>query len=139
MKKIILAALLSLSLCGGVMAADNGEILTREEAQVQTFMTAMNTANGYDAAKGSMSKALSAKMNARTFGELQKQVNAKFGTPKEIKLASLQKYDQGDRLTYVAAYSMNNQLVRITVIFGPNGRDGIQSFSFTPIQVPQKK
>ena len=81
---------------------------------------------------------LSAKLNNKAFSELQKQVKGKFGVPKTIKLSSLEKFDQGDRLIYHAAYN-NNKIVRITAVFGPDGKDGIKSFSFAPVQINQKK
>ena len=55
---------------------------------------------------------------------------------KEMKLAVMEKFDQLDRLTYVAAYG-DNKIVRIVIAFGPDGRGGIQNFSFSPLKVNQ--
>lgn len=137
MKKMLMAMLLSTLMCGTVLASNNGDMLSKEEVQVHTFMSALAETNGYDAAKDTMAPSLSAKMNAKTFSELQRQVQGKFGTPKAIKLASLEKFDQGDRLIYFAAYN-NNKLVRVTAVFGPEGKDGIRSITFTPVQMTQK-
>jgi len=133
MKKFMLVLILSFIVCEGVMAADNGEILTKEESHVQTFMAALHTTEGYEAAKESMSDTLTAAISAQKFISLQKQIQTTFGMQREMKLALVEKFDQGDRLTYVAVYG-NNQLVRIVVTFGLNGKQGIQRISFTPIR-----
>lgn len=133
MKKIILLLIWSFIIGGGAMASDNGEILTKEENHVQTFMTALHTTDGYEAAKETMSSNLAAKVTAQNFDLLQKKIQTTFGVQKEMKLALVEKFDQGDRLTYIAVYG-ENQLVRIVIMFGPNGKQEIQNFVFTPIQ-----
>ena len=137
MKKLIIAVLLAVFASGTVLAADNGALLTKEEGQFHTFITALISNSGYDAAKDVMSQNLTSRINAKTYSTLQQQIKAKFGTPKNIKLASLEKFDQGDRLVYFATYG-NNQLVRIIVVFGPANTNGLQNISFTPVQLAQK-
>ncbi|MGE1063475.1 DUF3887 domain-containing protein [Megasphaera paucivorans] len=136
-KKIICTVFFAISLSNMGIAADNGAVLTKEESQVQTFMTALYTDNGYGSAKSSMADSLAEKINTQNFGELQKQIQNKFGRYKSMKLVVLEKFDQGDRLTYMADYGAN-QLVRIVITFGPNGKNGIQSFAFTRMQVDKK-
>lgn len=133
MKKIMLLLVWSFIIGGGVMASDNGEILTKEENHVQSFMTALHTPDGYEAAKETMSGSLAATVTAQNFGLLQKRIQTTFGMQKEMKLALVEKFDQGDRLTYMAVYG-ENQLVRIVIMFGPKGKEEIQNFVFTPIQ-----
>ncbi len=135
MKKLILAGLLSLTLCSGVFAADNGAILTKEEGQAHALITALAD-NNYDSAKSAMSKDLASKVTPEVFAQMQKQIKDKFGSQKEMKLAVMEKFDQLDRLTYVAAYG-DNKIVRIVIAFGPDGRGGIQNFSFSPLKVNQ--
>jgi hypothetical protein len=120
------------------MASTNGDALSKEEGQVQTLMTAFSSSSGYDTVKPVLAKSLGNVMTAQNFAKMQQQVKQNFGNQKEMKLAALEKFDQGDRLTYIMSYS-NNTIVRLVVIFGPNGRDGIRSFTFAPMQVKQEK
>jgi len=134
MKRILLTCLLALTLCGGALAADNGATLSKEDGQAMAFIQALNTTNSYNAAKGTFSKTLADKVTPAVYAQMQKQLKTNFGTQKEMKLAVLEKFDQGDRLTYIAAYD-TNKMARVIIVFGKNGVGGIQNFTIAPLQV----
>lgn len=73
-------------------------------------------------------------MTAANFAELQKQMKEKFGTQKEAHFAVFERFDQGDRLTYLIKYS-REQAVRAVYGFDKNGK--LNEFVFVPLQVQE--
>ena len=80
---------------------------------------------------------LAEKMTAANFAALQKQLKEQFGIQKSVRFAVYERFDQGDRLTYLVGYS-RQQAVRAVYGFDKNGK--LSEFVFVPLEVkaPQK-
>ena len=67
---------------------------------------------------------------------MQKQVKQKMGTMKEAKFFAYQRFDQADRLTYIASFS-KEKMVSIVFVFDKQSK--LLDFAFTPVQQPTGK
>lgn len=114
MKKLVIAAVMTMmmavsSMC---MAAGDGNALNKQQKVVDKFTAALNGSTvTVEQVWGDMVPELAEKMTAANFAELQKQMKEKFGTQKEAHFAVFERFDQGDRLTYLIKYS-REQAVR---------------------------
>ena len=75
---------------------------------------------------------LAEKMTAANFAALQKQLKEQFGIQKSMGLAVYERFDQGDRLTYLVGFS-RQQAVRAVYGFDKNGK--LSEFVFVPLEV----
>ena len=75
---------------------------------------------------------LAEKMTAANFAALQKQLKEQFGIQKSVRFAVYERFDQGDRLTYLVGYS-RQQAVRAVYGFDKNGK--LSEFVFVPLEV----
>lgn len=76
------------------------------------------------------------KITPESFAELQKQLKERFGTQKAIHFMAYERFDQGDRLTYLVNYS-RQQVVRAIYGFDKNGK--MNEFVFVPLEVQQEQ
>lgn len=136
MKKFImtLVAIFSMTFAGVCMAADGAD-LNKQQAAAETFVKAFSQPvppykdfiKGFDAQ-------LKNKFNEKTYAALQSQVKDKFGRMKEVKFYSFQRFDQTDRVTYIASFS-KEKIVAITLVFNKDNK--MVDFALTPVE--QKK
>lgn len=137
MKKLVIAAVMTMmmavsSMC---MAAGDGNALNKQQKVVDKFTAALNGSTvTVEQVWGDMVPELAEKMTAANFAELQKQMKEKFGTQKEAHFAVFERFDQGDRLTYLLKYS-RDQAVRVVYGFDKNGK--LNEFVFVPLQVQE--
>lgn len=137
MKKLVIAAVMTMmmavsSMC---MAAGDGNALNKQQKVVDKFTAALNGSTvTVEQVWGDMVPELAEKMTAANFAELQKQMKEKFGTQKEAHFAVFERFDQGDRLTYLLKYS-RDQVVRAVYGFDKNGK--LNEFVFVPLQVQE--
>ena len=75
---------------------------------------------------------LAEKMMAANFAALQKQLKEQFGIQKSVRFAVYERFDQGDRLTYLVGFS-RQQAVRAVYGFDKNGK--LSEFVFVPLEV----
>ena len=75
---------------------------------------------------------LAEKMTAANFAALQKQLKEQFGIQKSVRFAVYERFDQGDRLTYLVGFS-RQQAVRAVYGFDKNGK--LSEFVFVPLEV----
>ena len=75
---------------------------------------------------------LAEKMTAANFAALQKQLKEQFGIQKSVRFAVYERFDQGDRLTYIVGFS-RQQAVRAVYGFDKNGK--LSEFVFVPLEV----
>lgn len=117
------------------MAAGDGNALNKQQKVVDKFTAALNGSTvTVEQVWGDMVPELAEKMTAANFAELQKQMKEKFGTQKEAHFAVFERFDQGDRLTYLLKYS-RDQAVRVVYGFDKNGK--LNEFVFVPLQVQE--
>lgn len=125
-------------LCSVGFAAEDHKALAKQQQVVEKFLDA------FDGEPVPMFAQVSAGFNAnlkkavdeKAFTELQKQVKQKFGTMKEAKFFTYQRFDQADRVTYVASFSKEKM---VSMIFAFDKQNKLVDFAFTPIQQPAAK
>ena len=65
---------------------------------------------------------------------ISKQIKEQYGNVKEVKFYNFQRFDQGDRVTYVAAFD-KEQAVAIMLAFDKDKK--LTDYVFTPLQVEE--
>lgn len=124
--------------CSVGLAANEHKDLAKQQQAVERMLDVFDgepvpayaqVSTGFSA---NMKKAVTEKVIA----ELQKQVRVKFGTMKEAKLFAYQRFDQADRLTYIASFSKEKL---VSMVFAFDKQNKMLDFAFTPIQQPEAK
>lgn len=124
--------------CSVGLAANEHKDLAKQQQAVERMLDVFDgepvpayaqVSTGFSA---NMKKAVTEKVLA----ELQKQVRVKFGTMKEAKLFAYQRFDQADRLTYIASFSKEKL---VSMVFAFDKQNKMLDFAFTPIQQPEAK
>ena len=140
MKKLValVTTILVMAVSGMCFAAGDGTDLNKQQRGVDKFVTALNTpdSSGFAQLRGDMVADLQNKITPESFAELQKQLKERFGTQKAIHFMAYERFDQGDRLTYLVNYS-RQQVVRAIYGFDKNGK--MNEFVFVPLEVQQEQ
>ncbi|WP_455652580.1 DUF3887 domain-containing protein [Phascolarctobacterium sp.] len=140
MKKLVMLVALVLTMAMSAMcfAAGDATELNKEQRVVDKFVTALNAGDSGAFTQLSVDFApdLQSKITAANFAELQKQMQEKFGNQKEITFAAYERFDQGDRLTYLASYS-KQKLVRVVYGFNKDGK--LTEFVFVPMEIKEEQ
>ena len=138
MKKFVLLLAMVFVLGFGTIcsAASNASILGNEEKAVDKFLSSLDKNNGaYEEIVSNFTPALQKKIDDAAMQKLRSQVAGNFGTLKEKKLITLEKFDQGDRVTYLAGFS-KTQVVKIVFAFDVKGEKPlINDFTFAPVEL----
>ena len=113
MKKLVMlvTVVLTVAMAAVCFAAGDGNDLNKQQKIVDKFVAALTVAD-------------------------DKQVKDTLGTMKEMKFVAYERFDQGDRLTYLGSYS-KQQLVR--VIYGFNKEGKLTEFIFAPVEVQKQE
>ncbi len=133
MKKVImiLTAIFTIAFAGICMAADGAD-LNKQQAAAETFIKAFSqTVPSYNDFTKGFDAQLKKKFNENTYTVLQNQVKDKFGRMKEAKFYSFQRFDQIDRVTYIAAFS-KEKLVSINLAFNKDNK--MIDFALSPVE-----
>ena len=137
MKKLVLVLtmLLAFACSSLAFAADGGDL--NKEQKTAEMMTSLDVdaAAGYAALAPTLSADLNKALGEKNFAAIQSQVKKQFGSLKETKFHSFERFDQGDRVTYIAAFSKENVVI-MTFMFGKDTK--LQNFSFSPYKAPEK-
>lgn len=140
MKKLVMLVTLVVTMAMSAMcfAAGDGSVLNKQQRVADKFVAALNSADSSVFTQLSVDFApdLQSKITAANFAELQKQMKEKFGSQKEITFAAYERFDQGDRLTYLASYS-KQKLVR--VVYGFNKEGKLTEFVFAPMEIQEEQ
>ena len=140
MKKLValVTTVLVMAVSGMCFAAGDGTDLNRQQRAVDKFVAVLNAADttGFAQLSGDFAPDLQQKVDAAAFGELQKQVKERLGNQKEMKFVAYERFDQGDRLTYLGSYS-REKMVRI--IYGFDKNNKMIEFVFAPLEVQEQK
>lgn len=138
MKKLVVLVtmLLTLAFAGTCLASENGNALNKADRAIASVLTAFgaDVTDGYASASAGFATALKEKVNAEAFAKLKEQVTDKFGRMKESKMVAFERFDQADRVTYLAGYS-KEKVVRIVFLFDKDTK--LVDFGFAPMQVQQ--
>jgi len=114
MKKLVLVLtmLLAFAFSSLAFAADGGD-LNKEQRTAEKMMTALegDAATSYATFAPALSDELSKTMDQKNFTAIQRQVKQQFGSLKETKFFSFERYDQADKVTYIAGFSKEKIVV----------------------------
>lgn len=133
MKKTVILLILTLMMVvsGMCYAAGDGSDLNRQQKVADKFMAVLSgDAAAVTQLQVDMVPELAEKMTAANFAALQKQLKEQFGIQKSVRFAVYERFDQGDRLTYLVGYS-RQQAVRAVYGFDKNGK--LSEFVFVPL------
>ena len=140
MKKLValVTTVLVMAVSGMCFAAGDGTDLNKQQRAVDKFVAVLNAADttGFAQLSSDFAPDLQQKVDAAAFGALQKQVKERFGSQKEIKFVAYERFDQGDRLTYLGSYS-REKMVRI--IYGFDKNNKMIEFVFAPLEAQQEQ
>ena len=140
MKKLIVMLMVSclMMICSVGFAADEHKALGKQMQVAEKMMDA------FDGEPMPLFAQVSAGFNAnlkkavdeKAFTELQKKVKQKLGTMKEAKFFAYQRFDQADRVTYIASFAKEKV---VSMIFAFDKQNKLIDFAFTPVQQPEAK
>lgn len=131
---MLVTLVVTMALSAMCFAAGDGSVLNKQQRVVDKFVAAVNTADssGFAQMSADLAPDLQSKITAADFAAMQKQLKEKFGTQKELTFAAYERFDQGDRLTYLASYS-KQKLVRAVYVFDKAGK--MTEFVFVPVEI----
>ena len=135
MKKLLIMLIVSclMVVCSVGLAANDYKDLAKQQQVAERFMDVFDgePVPMYAQVTAGFSENLKKAVTEKAFTELQKQVRVKFGTMKEAKLFSYQRFDQADRVTYVASFSKEKL---VSMVFAFDKQNKLIDFAFTPVQ-----
>lgn len=135
MKKIIFTVTLIMMMAfSGLCFAADGNDLNKEQKVAETFMEVFTKDQipAYAVVSKDFSDTLKADINEKAYKDLSKQIKEQYGNVKEVKFYNFQRFDQGDRVTYVAAFD-KEEAVAIMLAFDKDKK--LANYVFTPLQV----
>ena len=140
MKKLLMMLIVSclMMVCSVGLAANDHKDLAKQQQVAEKFMDVFDAepAPMYAQVSVGFSANLKKAVTEKVFADLQKQVKQKMGTMKEAKLFAFQRFDQVDRLTYIASFSKEKM---VSVVFVFDKQSKLLDFAFTPGQQPVGK
>lgn len=138
MKKLVmtLATIFTMALSSLAFAADGGD-LNKQQAGAETFMKAFGSeAVLYADFSKSFDVEFKKKIDEKNYPELQKVVKEKLGSFKSAKFVLFQRYDNADKVVYVATFS-KEKTVAATFVF--NKTNKMVEFALTPVKPEEQK
>ena len=140
MKKLLIMMMVSclMMLCSVGFAADDHKALGKQQQVAERIMDAFDgePVPLYAQVSAGFSPNLKKAVDEKAFTELQKQVRQKFGTMKEAKFFTFQRFDQADRVTFIASFTKEKI---VSMIFAFDKQNKLVDFAFTPVQQPEAK
>ncbi len=140
MKKLLIMMMVSclMMLCSVGFAADDHKALAKQQQTAERIMDAFDgePVPLYAQVSAGFSANMKKAVDEKAFTELQKQVKQKFGTMKEAKFFTFQRFDQADRVTYIASFTKEKI---VSMIFAFDKQNKLVDFAFTPVQQPEAK
>ena len=134
MKKLlfVLAMVMTMAVSGLCFAAD-GNDLNAEQKTAQSFISVFEGQKvpSYEDFTKDFSDSLKNTVTEQAYSKLQRDVKVQMGTLTEAKFYSYQRFDQGDRVTYIASFD-NANLVAIVFSFDKDLK--LVNFALTPMQ-----
>lgn len=142
MKKIIvlLTAIFTLAFSCVSFAADGGD-LNKEQRTAEKIMTSLDAdaATAYTGFASSLSESLSKTLTDKSYATIQKQAKEQLGSLKKTDFRSFERFNDGDRVIYVAEFS-KEKTVAMVFVFDKTTK--LVNFSFIPqkpAQAAEKK
>lgn len=117
------------------MAADGGD-LNKDQKVAETFISGITTEKVvYDKFVANFDNGLKSKIDAKAYDALKNDVKTKFGDFKESKFYSFERYDNQDKVTYIASFS-KEEIIAMVFVFDKNNK--LLEFGLLPIQQNQQ-
>ncbi len=139
MKKLllVLTMLFTLAFSSMAMAADGGD-LNKEQKVADQMINAIkaNSVVTYAQVSGSLHADLAKEFNEKSYTALQRTVKERFGNYTESKFVSFTRFDQADRLVYLASFS-REKVVICQFDFDKSGK--LLNFAFAPQQQQEQQ
>lgn len=125
-------------ICSVGLAADDHKALAKQQQVAEKIMDAFDgePIPLYAQVSAGFSANMKKAVTEEAFAELQKQVKQKFGTMKEAKFFTFQRFDQADRVTYIASFTKEKI---VSMIFAFDKQNKLVDFAFTPVQQPAQQ
>lgn len=137
MKKIVLifVVIMMMAFSSVCMAADGGD-LNKDQKVAETFISGITTEKViYDKFVANFDNGLKSKIDAKAYEALKNDVKTKFGDFKESKFYSFERYDNQDKVTYIASFS-KEEIIAMVFVFDKNNK--LVEFGLLPIQQNQQ-
>ena len=133
MKKLLVMLTMVMTLAfASVCAAYDGGVLNKEQKAAETFTNAVTGQTvTYDQFASGLNAELKKQITEEVVANLQKQVKEKYGSLKDIRFVSFERYADADKLVYVASFS-KEQVVAMVYVF--DAKQKLDSFSYNPIR-----
>ena len=140
MKKIVVfvVMLVSLMMASVCLAGENGSALNKIERTTDKMIAVFlpGSATTYaEVAKG-FTPELKEKLTVEAFDNIKKEVSSKFGTIKETKMVSFERFDAGERVVYLAGFT-KEKVVSLMFLFNKSG--AMTNFALSPVQVQEQQ
>lgn len=137
MKKILFILTLIMTMTfSGLCFASDGNDLNKEQKVAETFMEVFtkDKAPEYVVVSKDFADSLKTNVNEKAYKDLSKQIKEQYGNVKEVKFYNFQRFDQGDRVTYIANFD-KEQIVAIIFTFDKNKK--MTNYIFAPVQAEE--
>lgn len=138
MKKILVVLVMGLIMMfNGLCFAADGNDLNKEQKIAEDFMQVFwqEQLPNYSKISENLSGKLKIDLNEKQYIDLQKNVKDKFGILKEAKFYSFQRFDQGDRVSYLVSF--DKQPIS-TIIFAFDKNQKLENYAIVPLQKKTK-
>lgn len=111
-------------------AADGGD-LNKEQRTAEKIMTTLDgdAASSYTGFAASLSESLSKTLTQQGYATIQKQAKEQLGSLKSTSFRSFERFNDGDRVIYVAEFS-KEKTVAMVFVFDKTAK--LVNFSFIP-------
>lgn len=133
MKKFIATTALAASLIlpSVCFAGVNSNALSRAEKSGDTFINVLKSKATFTELAPVMTGNMQKQIKASSIPGLLKQVGDKFGTMKDIKFYSFERFDNGDKMTYIASFS-KEKLAALIITTDKTGK--MNDFALSPLK-----
>lgn len=115
----------------GISYASSGDDLDKAQRAAGSFISMLEKDNvPYEVVSGDFADSLKAKVNEKSYETLQKEIRDNMGVLNNAKFYMYQRYDEGDRLIYVADFS-KTKLMAIILYFDKEQK--MTDFTIAPL------
>lgn len=130
---IILIVIISTN---GLCLAADGDDLNKEQKIAEIFMGVFikEQVPVYTVVSKDFADILKANVNEQIYQNLKQTIVDKYGNVKEIKFYEFQRFDQGDKITYVAVFDKERA---VAIIFTFDKNKKMTNYIFSPLQIEE--
>ena len=140
MKKIVfLLITVFLLAISSVALASNSSVLGKEDKIVGSVLEAITTSGDtYGQISSSFTPELQKKLTADAFSKMKKQIADNYGSLKESKLFTVEKFDKADRLVYLGSFA-KQKVVKLTFVFNTAEKVMLSDFDLRPVDLSKQQ